>query len=68
MRAGPSVRGIDLDLGVEVGNFTAHVALVDCEIGDADFIQASSRTGRQMPLVTKRGPQSHPYSYAALRM
>ena len=23
---------------------------------------ASSRTGRQMPLVTKRGPQSQPYS------
>jgi len=28
---------------------------------------ASSLTDRQIPLVTNRGPQSHPYSYAALR-
>src|ERR1700733_10072731 len=27
----------------------------------------SRNTGNQMPLVTKRGPQSQPYSYAALR-
>ena len=39
-----------------------------CRSSTREVFQASNETGRQMPLVTKRGPQSQPYWYGALRV
>ncbi len=60
--------GLDRNLSVNVRNFPAHVALANGKVCDARLVPGFNPHLPPVPLVTKRGPQSQPYSYAGLRM
>ena len=53
--------GNNFNLSRQACGGSGYLLWQDVQIFDARLVPASKLTGRQIPLVTKRGPQSQPY-------
>lgn len=65
--SGSVCRGNNRGLRNQVSGVCAHVGLADVKIVNTGRFSPQQEHRRQTPLVTKREPQSHPYSHAAFR-